>query len=63
MAVIEKSIFREYDVRGKEGTELTSETLELLGKGYGTFLKERGIEHAVVGRDSRATSQEFSEAF
>lgn len=63
MAAIKKSIFREYDIRGKEGTELTPETLELLGKGYGTFLRNRGIIKVVVGRDSRATSLEFSEAF
>src|SRR3989344_5514081 len=62
MAEIEKSIFREYDIRGKEGTELTAEIMNLIGRGYGTFLAQKGIKKVVVGRDSRSTSQEFSEA-
>src|SRR3989338_5207878 len=62
MAEIEKSIFREYDIRGKEGTELTAEIMNLIGRGYGTFLAQKWIKKVVVGRDSRSTSQEFSEA-
>lgn len=31
-------IFRAYDIRGIVGEDLTEETVELIGKGIGTFL-------------------------
>src|SRR5207249_9322794 len=31
----------------------------MIGRGYGTFIKRRGIDKIVVGRDSRATSADF----
>ncbi len=33
-------IFREYDIRGKVGTDLTPEVVQLLGRGFGTYLSE-----------------------
>jgi phosphomannomutase / phosphoglucomutase len=63
MANIAQSLFREYDIRGREKKgELDVPTLELLGKGYGTFLAQRDITQAVVGHDNRATSEAFYEA-
>ncbi len=50
-----KSIFREYDVRGIVGRELTPEFAEQLGKAYATVARER-VGHAptlAVGRDNR----------
>ena len=53
-------MFREYDIRGRENeSELNSTTIELIGKAYGTFLRARGITDAVIGHDSRATSENF----
>jgi len=61
MAQIEKSMFREYDIRGKESDqELNPSSMELIGKGYGTFLQKRGISQVVLGHDNRKTSKEFS---
>src|SRR3989344_5902551 len=57
------SIFREYDIRGRENDqELNVNSLELLGKAYGTFLAKRGIQESVVAHDNRATSEEFYQA-
>lgn len=50
-----KSIFREYDVRGIVGRELTPELAEHLGRAYATVARER-VGHAptlAVGRDNR----------
>jgi len=61
---LKPTMFREYDIRGREtDDELNPQVMDFLGRGYGTFLNRRGIKKAVVGRDSRATSEEFSKAF
>ncbi|MCD6217473.1 phosphomannomutase/phosphoglucomutase [bacterium] len=63
MAQIEKSIFREYDIRGiADGSQLSPEVVELLGKAYGTFLRKRGADKAVVGYDARLTGPAFQAA-
>ena len=59
---INPNIFRAYDLRGLVGTELNPEIVEAIGKAYGTYMKRRGITKAVVGRDCRATSEEYSDA-
>lgn len=63
MAQIEKLMFREYDIRGRENkNELNQESMELIGKAYGTFLQKRGLNKVVVGYDNRKTSEEFQQA-
>jgi len=63
MVKITKSMFREYDIRGRESKdELNAESMELIGKGYGTLLQKRGITKLTVGHDNRGTSDEFSVA-
>lgn len=57
------TMFREYDIRGRESDdELNPTTMNQIGRGYGTFLRNRGIDKLVVGFDSRATSQVFETA-
>ena len=55
-------IFRGYDLRGVAGKDLNLEIVEHIGKAYGTYLKRLGIKKAVIGRDSRKTSPEYSQA-
>ncbi len=55
-------IFRGYDLRGEVGKDLNPEIVEAIGKAFGTFLKRQGIQKAVVGRDSRQTSPQYSQA-
>jgi len=61
--IVNKQIFRGYDIRGIAGTDLTPEIVEHIGKAHGTYLQNRGISQAVVGRDCRLTSVEYSQAF
>lgn len=56
MSSIDPRIFRAYDIRGRAGEQLSEEAAELIGRGFGSVLRERtGKEHptVVVGRDAR----------
>lgn len=55
-------IFREYDVRGVVGRDLTDESVLVLGRAFGTYLRERGQRVATVGRDCRTSSPAFAAA-
>ncbi len=55
-------IFRGYDLRGEVNKDLNPEIAQHLGKIFGTLLRHRGIDNALIGRDSRATSPEYSRA-
>ncbi|MBW2148564.1 MAG: phosphomannomutase/phosphoglucomutase [Deltaproteobacteria bacterium] len=59
---VNPQIFREYDIRGIAGEDLTPGVVELLGKAYGTYLKNHGGNDAVVGRDCRLSSEAFRDA-
>lgn len=51
---ISRTIFREYDIRGIAGTDLTRETARLIGLGYAAYVHEQGEHGAIaVGRDNR----------
>lgn len=54
-------IFREYDIRGIAGKDLTEADVLLIGKGIGTFLKRLGCTKLSVGRDCRVTSDAYAE--
>jgi phosphomannomutase/phosphoglucomutase len=56
------AIFREYDIRGVVGTDLTEATATVIARAYAAWLKAPGAT-VVVGRDSsrRATTSSTSE--
>lgn len=54
-------IFREYDIRGLVGKDLTPETVELIGKAVGTRIKRDGGKTISLGWDVRASSLQFRE--
>lgn len=56
-------IFRGYDIRAIVDEDINEEVMELMGKGYATFLSRRRINESVVGRDNRLTSEAYSKAF
>lgn len=60
---INPEIFRGYDIRGVVDKDLNLDVYYTLGKAYATFLYERRITEAVVGRDVRLTSEEYQTAF
>jgi len=49
-------LFREYDLRGIVGTELTEDTSERLGRAYATYVAGRNIKTVSLGRDGRLSS-------
>jgi phosphomannomutase/phosphoglucomutase len=55
-------VFREYDVRGVVGKDLTDDFVRDLGKAIGTFSRERGVTVMTLGRDCRLSSQSYQEA-
>ncbi len=52
-------IFREYDIRGVVGRDLTDETVYRLARALGTYFLRHGATRAVVGRDARESSPRF----
>ncbi len=65
---INPSIFREYDIRGIAGRDLSPEFAELLGLAYANYISGRKPEAGrsrltvSVGRDCRLTSDSYAEA-
>lgn len=55
-------VFRGYDLRGLVGSELDAENVELLARGYATWLLQRRIYDCVLGYDCRLSSPEFRDA-
>ncbi|HHY95195.1 MAG TPA: phosphomannomutase, partial [Firmicutes bacterium] len=61
--MLPSEIFREYDIRGVVGKDLTPEGARQLGEAYAAFLREQGSTGpVVVGRDNRRSSPELAEA-
>jgi len=54
-----QNIFREYDIRGIVGEQLTDETVAILGKAIGTFFRQNGARRIAVGFDARESSPRF----
>ncbi len=55
-------IFREYDIRGRVGEDLTPETVVAIGKGFGTYAARKGVASLMLGRDCRLSSPSFRDA-
>jgi len=55
MPLLKKTMFREYDLRGRESEdELNDTSVYYLGRGFGAFLTKRNLKETVVGHDARA---------
>ncbi len=68
MTEISDAIFREYDIRGTFGSDLTPDIALLLGRTYALYLKKTGVKGAgervkiSVGRDVRLSSSALRDA-
>ena len=62
MTQVNPQIFREYDIRGVVGRDLTPEIVRLLGQAFGTYMVEKGFKDLSVARDCRLSSDEFRDA-
>jgi len=56
---MDQNIFREYDIRGIVGEQLTDETVATLGRAIGTFFVENGAKQIAIGYDARESSPRF----
>lgn len=63
MVHLNPEIFREYDIRGVVGEDLSEKSVRTIAKAYGTLLRNHGIHSAILGRDVRLSSYAYSRAF
>lgn len=54
--------FREYDIRGIVGTQITETDVVRLGRAFGTYMAQQGKNRITLGRDVRPSSAAFREA-
>jgi phosphomannomutase/phosphoglucomutase len=63
MAELKKTMFREYDVRGKvSNEELNEQSCSFIGVGFGTFLRRKNVKKSIVGFDAREYSIRLKDA-
>jgi len=60
--MLNTEIFRQYDIRGIAGKDMTAEDVTSLGRGIGTYLARQGNTFIAVGRDCRVTSERYTES-
>jgi phosphomannomutase/phosphoglucomutase len=54
-----QNIFREYDIRGIVGEQLTDETVAIIARALGTFYNQNGAKRIAIGYDARESSPRF----
>ena len=54
--IFNKTILREYDIRGVINKDLNLKDAFFLGKAFATFLKKNNLKNIVVGYDGRKSS-------
>jgi phosphomannomutase/phosphoglucomutase len=59
--MLNPEIFRQYDIRGVAGKDMTEEDVKAIGRGIGTYLSRQGNTYIAVGRDCRQTADRYSE--
>ena len=59
--IVNEQIFREYDIRGVVGVDLTPEVVENLGRAVGTYLLRNGVTEMTLGRDCRLSSDSLND--
>tara|TARA_Y100001960_G_scaffold315892_1_gene382065 strand:+ start:756 stop:2120 length:1365 start_codon:yes stop_codon:yes gene_type:complete len=61
--MVNKYIFREYDIRGKVVDDFPPKVVNQLGKGFGTFVKRSGFQEIALSGDIRLTTPKLMEEF
>jgi len=59
---MDRTIFREYDIRGIVDKDINEEIARMIGKGFGSSLIRQGRNSLVVGRDNRLSSKSIKDA-
>jgi phosphomannomutase/phosphoglucomutase len=58
-----QNIFREYDIRGIVGPDLTEETVATLARAIGTYYRQHSAKRIAIGYDARESSPIFRDLF
>jgi len=58
---VPSNIFREYDIRGIADTELNSSVVTMIGKAFGTYLREKGVAKVSIGGDVRFSTERIKQ--
>ena len=58
---MDQNIFREYDIRGIVGEQLTDDAVAIIARSIGTFFNKNGAKRIAVGFDARESSPRFCE--
>jgi len=61
--MVNKYIFREYDIRGKVVDDFPPHVVTLLGQVFGTFVKRNGFREIALSGDIRLTTPDLMEQF
>ncbi|MDD2543979.1 MAG: phosphomannomutase/phosphoglucomutase [Candidatus Cloacimonetes bacterium] len=61
--MINPQVFRQYDIRGVVDEQINRETYFLIGKGFASYLKKKGLSTIVIGGDARHSTRSFMDAF
>ncbi len=59
--LIDRSIFRAYDIRGIVGRTLDRSVAEVIGQSVGSLMHEQDLHEIVIGRDGRLSGPEMVE--
>jgi len=59
--VFDKSILRQYDIRGTVGKSLKEDDCYFVGRSFGTVLVRSGLKSVVVGYDARESSKTYTD--
>ncbi len=61
--MINSEVFRQYDIRGIVDEQLNAESYYLIGKGFASILRGKGLKSIVIGGDARHSTRGFMDAF
>src|SRR3989338_8996401 len=63
MTSLKKTMFREYDIRGRESEdELNESSVYSIARGVAKIVHENGVTDAILARDARGTSESFKKS-
>ncbi len=54
---IKDNLYKEYDLRGIVGDEITPDAAYTFGLGFGSFIQDKGFDKVIVGYDNRLSSK------
>jgi len=58
--MLKENIFREYDLRGIVDQEIDNDGAYIIGRSFGSYIKEKGEDWTVIGYDNRLSSPDLA---